>query len=72
MLSSITTYKDWLPGVAGTQPRLGPVLGGRLRKGGLAPAPFLFSSALLSLDPMPLPQVLENAAGFLCPVQNKA
>jgi hypothetical protein len=35
--------QDWLPGVAGTQPRLGPVLGGRLIKGGLHQPPFYFA-----------------------------
>src|SRR5579859_6620210 len=42
MLSSMQLIKYWLPGVAGTQPRLGPVLGGRLRKGGLHQPPFYF------------------------------
>src|SRR5579885_3333456 len=35
--------QDWLPGVAGIQPRLGPVLGGRLTKGGLHQPPFYFA-----------------------------
>jgi len=43
MLSSMQLIKYWLPGVAGTQPRLGPVLGGRLTKGGLHQPPFYFS-----------------------------
>jgi len=45
MLSSLQLIKYWLPGVAGTQPRLGPVLGGRLRKGGLHQPPFYFVHA---------------------------
>jgi len=43
MLSSMQLIKYWLPGVAGTQPRLGPVLGGRLTKGGLHQPPFYLS-----------------------------
>jgi hypothetical protein len=35
--------QDWLPGVAGTEPRLGSgFLGGQLRKGGLHQPPFSF------------------------------
>jgi hypothetical protein len=51
MLSRLPTYKDWLPGVAGTQPRLGPVLGGRLIKGGLHQPPFYFAQTLFPNRP---------------------
>src|SRR5271154_6819085 len=35
--------QDWLPGVAGTEPRLGSgFLGGQLKKGGLHQPPFSF------------------------------
>jgi len=50
MLSSMQLIKYWLPGVAGTQPRLGPVLGGRLTKGGLHQPPFYFSGLVSRAD----------------------
>ena|ERR1700722_12832873 len=42
--------QDWLPGVAGSEPRLGSgFLGGQLRKGGLHQPPFSFRLAVLRL-----------------------
>src|SRR5438132_1743697 len=38
--SLIRNVKDWLPGVAGTDPRLGYRFGASITKRGLAPAPF--------------------------------
>src|SRR5437879_5335118 len=38
--SLIRNLKDWLPGVAGTDPRLGYRFGASITKRGLAPAPF--------------------------------
>ena len=38
--SLIRNIKDWLPGVAGTDPRLGYRFGASITKRGLAPAPF--------------------------------
>ena len=43
----LSTYKDWLPGVAGTDPRLGYRFGASITKRGLAPAPFFNSRCLL-------------------------
>src|SRR5437879_4854572 len=41
--SLIRNIKDWLPGVAGTDPRLGYRFGASITKRGLAPAPFFIS-----------------------------
>jgi hypothetical protein len=45
--SLIVHLKDWLPGVAGTDPRLGYRFGASITKRGLAPAPFFISIAAL-------------------------
>ncbi len=44
--SLIGHLQDWLPGVAGTEPRLGCRFGASITKRGLAPAPFFISIAL--------------------------
>ena len=49
--------QDWLPGVAGTEPRLGSgFLGGQLKKGGLHQPPF-------SLRPFVLPLLIVAVGG---------
>src|SRR5271169_1616871 len=49
--SLVGHLKDWLPGVAGTDPRLGYRLGASITKRGLAPAPFFISVAIQSSPP---------------------
>ena len=48
--SLIVHQKDWLPGVAGTDPRLGDRFGASITKRGLAPAPFFISG----ITPVPI------------------
>src|SRR5260370_37409470 len=52
--SLIVHLQDWLPGVAGTDPRLGNRFGASITKRGLAPAPFSFRGACLAADPFNL------------------
>ena len=53
--------QDWLPGVAGTQPRLGFWFWGvSSRKRGLAPAPFFISSVVGFFDRRYFPRVSQN------------
>src|SRR5256714_1194532 len=61
--------QDWLPGVAGTQPRLGFGLGGSvLRKRGLAPAPFFILGILPWVVSSQFPWVIHSMtqAGRAC------
>src|ERR1041385_6239298 len=50
-------YKDWLPGVAGTQPRLCSGFGGSVNRGGLHRPPFLFSEACIYTTGFPAERV---------------
>jgi hypothetical protein len=53
--------QDWLPGVAGTDPRLGYRFWGvNCERGGLHQPPFSFPGALLALESVNLPECPES------------
>src|SRR5882724_4709612 len=56
--SLIGHLKDWLPGVAGTDPRLGYRFGASITRRGLAPAPFfILEPAVFLRDSRALPSL---------------